>query len=142
MSCSFCGGVIGKAGHKMCIVSGCGVAAHVGRKASFPVEEDVVFIGCTSASGVGGVDPQAVHLEPWVRASTLGDNLERYMEERRSILDWETLFLGLNNIAEDTTRSQFKEDLERLSKKLDVKLAEGKTPFKKSNNHQHQNLKL
>ena len=54
MSRLFCGGVIGKAGHKMCIVSGCGVAAHVGRKAAFPVEEDVVFIGCMSAAGSGG----------------------------------------------------------------------------------------
>ena len=78
-----------------------------------------------------GEDPQSVHLDPWVRASSLGDNLERYMQERRSVLDWETLFLGLNSLGEDATRSQFEEDLERLAKKLDVELADGKTPFKK-----------
>ena len=53
------------------------------------------------------------------------------MRERRSVLDWETRFLGLNSLGEDSTWSQFEEDLERLSKKLDVELAEGKTPFKK-----------
>ena len=81
MGRSFCGGVIGKAGHKMCIVADCGIAAHVGRKGIFPVEEYVVFIGCTSLTGGGGEDPQSVHLDPWVRAASLGDNLARYMEE-------------------------------------------------------------
>ncbi len=47
------------------------------------------------------------------------------------MLDWETLFVGLNSLAEDSTRSQLEEDLERLSKKLDVELTESKTPFKK-----------
>ena len=131
MGRSFCGGTIGKAGHKMCIISGCGIAAHVGRKAEFPTEEDVVFIAC-STMGTSGDEPQSVHLDPWVRASSLGHNLERYMEERRSVLDWETLFRGLNSLDEgSTTRSQLEEDLDRLSKKLDVELAESKTPFKK-----------
>ena len=131
MGRSFCGGIIGKAGHKMCIVSGCGIAAHIGRKADFPTDdEDVVFIACSSATG--GEDPQSVHLEPWVRSSSLGDNLERYREERRSVLDWETLFVGLKSLVKDsTTRSQLEEDLDRLSKKLDVELAESKTPFKR-----------
>ena len=129
---SFCGGIIGKAGHKMCIISGCGIAAHIGRKAEFPSDDDIVFIACPSPGGTGGDDPQqSVHLNPWVRASSLGDNLERYREERRSVLDWETLFAGLNSLAEDSTRSQLEEDLERLSKKLDVELTESKTPFKK-----------
>ena len=98
----------------MCIVSECGIAAHIGRKADFPTDdEDVVFIACSSATGGG--DPQSVHLEPWVRSSSLGDNLERYREERRSVLDWETLFVGLNSLVEDsTTRSQLEEDLDRL----------------------------
>ena len=131
MGRSFCGGVIGKAGHKMCVISGCGIAAHVSRKAEFPTEEDVVFIACSTVGAVNE-DPQAVHLNPWVQASSLGDNLERYREERRSVLDWETLFVGLNSLSqESTTRSQLEEDLERLSKKLDVELAESKTPFKK-----------
>jgi hypothetical protein len=129
---SFCGGVIGKAGHKMCVVSGCGIAAHVGRKGTFPSDDDVVFIGCPSPSGTVGDDPQSVHLNPWVPASSLGDRLDRYMEERRSVLDWETLFVGLHSLAdEDTTVLEFEEDLERLSKKLDAELAERKTPFKK-----------
>jgi hypothetical protein len=129
---SVCGGVIGKAGHKMCVVLGCGIAAHVGRKGTFPTDDDVVFIGCPSPSGTVGDDPQSVHLNPWVRASSLGDRLDRYMEERRSVLDWETLFVGLNSLAdEDTTVLDFEEDLERLSKKLDAELAERKTPFKK-----------
>ena len=78
---------------------------------------------------IRGEDPQSVHVDPWVGASSLGGNLERYMQERRSVLDWETLFLGLNSLGEDSTRLEFEEDLERLSKKLDVELAEGKTSF-------------
>ncbi|KAI2505394.1 hypothetical protein MHU86_9007 [Fragilaria crotonensis] len=37
---SFCGGVIGKAGHKMCVMTDCTVGAHVGRKAVFPTLDD------------------------------------------------------------------------------------------------------
>ena len=102
-------------------------------KAEFPTEEDMVFIASCSTMGTSGDEPQSVHLDPWVRASSLGHNLERYMEERRSVLDWETLFRGLNSLDEgSTTRSQLEEDLDRLSRKLDVELAEqSKTPFKK-----------
>ena len=131
MGRAFCGGIIGKAGHKMCIISGCGIAAHVGRKAEFPTDGEAVFIACSSTAGTGGDDPQSVHLDPWVRASSLGNNLEHYREERRSVLDWETLFVGLNSSGEDSTGSQLKENLDRLSNKLDVELAESKTPFKK-----------
>ena len=132
MGRSFCGGIIGKAGHKMCIVADCSIAAHVGRKAAFPADGEVVFIGCSSASGGKGDDPQSVHLHPWVHASSLGENIERYTEERRSVLDWETLFVGLNSIAESGSGPQQRdEDFERLSKKLDVELVESKTPFKK-----------
>jgi hypothetical protein len=132
MGRSFCGGVIGKAGHKMCITAGCRIAAHVGRKAEFPTEDEVVFIGCSNGSGGNGDDPQSVHLQPWVRTVLIGDNLERYLEERRSVLDWETLFVGLNSITGGAGGvQQLEEDLERLSKKLDVEMAESKTPFKK-----------
>ena len=58
----FCGGIIGKAGHKMCIILGCGIAAHIGRKAEFPSDDDIVFIACPSPGGTGGDDPQqSVH---------------------------------------------------------------------------------
>ena len=85
---SFCGGVIGKAGHKMCVMRNCSVATHVGRKAVFPTLEDgseeAVFI----VSNAGGLnDVQSVHLSPCVGTRKLGTNLDRYMEDQREVLD-------------------------------------------------------
>ncbi|KAI2492591.1 hypothetical protein MHU86_21975 [Fragilaria crotonensis] len=129
---SFCGGVIGKAGHKMCVMTDCTVGAHVGRKAVFPTLDDgsdeAVFI----VSNAGGAnDVQSVHLSPCVGTLKLGTNLDRYLEERREVLDWETLFNGINARVAGREGQVDEEDFERISRKLDGDLAIGMTPFKK-----------
>ena len=132
MGVSFCGGVIGKAGHKMCVMPNCTVAAHVGRKAVFPTPEDgspeAVFIACVSA---GGNDVQSVHLNPFVGTSKLGANLDWYLEEKREVLDWETLFNGINARVAGLEGQVNEKDFDRISRKLDGELAVGMTPFKK-----------
>ena len=129
---SFCGGVFGKAGHKMCVMANCTVVAHVGRKAAFPTLEDggpeAVFI----ASAAGGVnDVQSVHLSPFVGTLKLGANLDRYLDEKREVLDWETLFNGINAHVAGREGQVDEEEFDRSSRKLDGELAVGMTPFKK-----------
>jgi hypothetical protein len=129
---TFCGGVIGKAGHKMCVMTDCTVGAHVGRKAVFPTLDDssdeAVFI-VSNAGGTNNI--QSVHLSPCVGTLKLGTNLERYLEERREVLDWETLFNGINARVAGREGQVDEEEFERISRKLDGDLAMGMTPFKK-----------
>ena len=120
---SFCGGVIGKAGHKMCVLAECTVGAHMGRKAVFPTlpdgSEEAVFIGSNTGSLNDAV--QSVHLNPCVATSKLGANLDRYLEEKREVLDWETLFNGINSRVAGSEGQVVEEG----------DLAVGMTPFKK-----------
>ena len=117
----------------MCVMTNCTVVAHVGRKASFPTlledsSTEAVFI----ASTAGGADKiQSVHLNPCVGIVKLGANADRYLEERREVLDWETLFNGINARVAGREGQVDEEDFERISRKLDGELAMGMTPFKK-----------
>ena len=131
---SFCGGVIGKGGHKMCVMTDCIVGTHVGRKAVFPPLEDgsdeAVFIVSNNTGGSSNI--QSVHLSPCVGTLKLGTNLDRYLlEEKREVLDWETLFNGINARVAGREGQVNEEDFEQILRKLDGDLAVGMTPFKK-----------
>jgi hypothetical protein len=126
---AFCGGVIGKDGRKMCIRGDCDVGVHRNNKADLSVlVGDILFI-LTSGPDAPQV---SVHLEPRLPSRTMGNLLDRYLEEGRSLDGWDTLFRGLIAASEDDSFSV--SEVNNITKRVDGREDQekfGATPYKK-----------
>jgi hypothetical protein len=125
---TFCGGSIGKGGHKMCIASECTVASHSSKilvdQTGAPLESDLMFI----EAGRKSAELSMVFVTPTIPSARLGRRLIRYSQEKRSVSAWETLFLSL---AATLPSEDDDAEVERIVRKYDVELPAGMTPMKK-----------
>jgi hypothetical protein len=74
----------------------------------------------------------SVHLEPWLPSTTMGNLLNRYLEEGRSLDGWDTLFRGLITGSEDDSFSV--SEVNNIIKRVDGREDQekfGAMPYKK-----------
>jgi hypothetical protein len=127
---AFCGAPVGKDGRKMCVGVAWGFEVHRTKKVDLSsIIGETLFI-CTS------VKPDAarmvVHLEPRISSRTLGSSLSRYLQERRSLDGWDTLFRGI--LATDEDDGVTEGDIQNITKRVDNRGGQekyGVTPRKK-----------
>lgn len=93
MSRHFCGGYIGAGKSKICINSRCNIQSHKTRRATdaFKGGEHRIFIATPTG--------QSVFASPSVAPETFGDDLSKFLSERRPQLAWQTLFEAYNSTA-------------------------------------------
>jgi hypothetical protein len=124
-----CGGTIGKACNKMCVVRGCTTSAHQLR----PIHVDfpstaLVFI---SAQGSSGDGVTSVFVTPFVTASDFGDILETYLNDDRPRESWETLLCSISKAEpQDKTEATISK-LASMIENNDDEAPRGDTPLKK-----------
>jgi hypothetical protein len=83
------------AGNKMCALTDCGVARHAVSKAVLPFDiQQTVDAGHPLVFIATSVDahPTSVYTSPVVSSESFGNSLERYLQDKRTVASWETLF--------------------------------------------------
>jgi hypothetical protein len=108
----------------------CDVGGHQNNKADLSLlVGDILFILTTGPDVAAQI---LVHLEPRLPSCTMGNLLNRYLEEGRSLDDWNTLFRGLIAASEDDSFSVSK--VNNITKTVDEREDQekfGATPYKK-----------
>jgi hypothetical protein len=126
---TFCGGVIGKNGRKMCIRGDCDVGVHRNNKADLSLLVEGILFILTTGPDAARI---SVHLEPRLPSRTMGNLLDRYLEEGRSLDGWDTLFRGLIAASEDDSFAV--NEVNNITKRVDGREDQekfGATPYKK-----------
>ena len=94
---SFCGAPISR-GKKMCVKFKCEVTLHASKPkvsvTTFGSHNDQVFIEVPPAAGKADVST-AVYLQPSLPADAFGTRLMEYLQEKRTLDQWTSLFASL-----------------------------------------------
>jgi hypothetical protein len=124
-----CGGTIGKACNKICVVRGCATSAH----RLCPIHVDFpstasVFIPAQGSTGDGVT---SVFVRPFVAASDFGETLETYLHDDRPRESWETLLCSISKAEpQDKTEATLSKQASMIENN-DDEAPRGVTPLKK-----------